>query len=51
LQLDFDTIRVATEDFSDSNKLGEGGFGAVYVVNNSVEFRQTSCFNPNMLKY
>ncbi|XP_027937060.1 putative receptor-like protein kinase At4g00960 [Vigna unguiculata] len=31
LQLDFDTIRVATEDFSDSNKLGEGGFGAVYM--------------------
>ncbi|WVY99076.1 hypothetical protein V8G54_031227 [Vigna mungo] len=30
LQFDFDTIRVATEDFSDSNKLGEGGFGAVY---------------------
>ncbi|XP_047167225.1 cysteine-rich receptor-like protein kinase 44 [Vigna umbellata] len=30
LQFDFETIRVATEDFSDSNKLGEGGFGAVY---------------------
>ncbi|PNY06466.1 cysteine-rich receptor-like protein kinase, partial [Trifolium pratense] len=30
LQLDFDTIRVATNDFNDSNKLGEGGFGAVY---------------------
>ncbi|XP_057442360.1 cysteine-rich receptor-like protein kinase 44 isoform X1 [Lotus japonicus] len=30
LQFKFDTIRVATNDFSDSNKLGEGGFGAVY---------------------
>ncbi|XXG58942.1 hypothetical protein AAC387_Pa04g1119 [Persea americana] len=30
LQIDFETIRVATDDFSDENKLGEGGFGAVY---------------------
>ncbi|XP_057732902.1 cysteine-rich receptor-like protein kinase 26 isoform X2 [Arachis stenosperma] len=30
LQFDFDTIRVATDDFSNSNKLGQGGFGAVY---------------------
>ncbi|XP_057442363.1 cysteine-rich receptor-like protein kinase 44 [Lotus japonicus] len=30
LQFNFDTIRVATNDFSDSNKLGQGGFGAVY---------------------
>nr|XP_025677614.1 putative receptor-like protein kinase At4g00960 [Arachis hypogaea] len=30
LQFTFDTIRVATEDFSYSNKLGEGGFGSVY---------------------
>ncbi|KAK7280222.1 hypothetical protein RJT34_25284 [Clitoria ternatea] len=30
LQLNFDTIQVATNDFSDSNKLGQGGFGAVY---------------------
>ena len=32
LQLDFDTIRVATNDFSTDNQLGEGGFGAVYKV-------------------
>ncbi|KAL2324323.1 hypothetical protein Fmac_023381 [Flemingia macrophylla] len=32
LQFNLDTIRVATEDFSDSNKLGQGGFGAVYLV-------------------
>ncbi|MBA0695324.1 hypothetical protein Goari_001955 [Gossypium aridum] len=28
--LDLATIRAATDDFSDSNKLGEGGFGTVY---------------------
>ena len=33
LQLDFDTIRLATNDFSPYNHLGEGGFGAVYKVN------------------
>ncbi|KAB1201232.1 Cysteine-rich receptor-like protein kinase 25 [Morella rubra] len=30
LQFDFGTIRAATDDFSDANKLGQGGFGAVY---------------------
>ncbi|EOA20851.1 hypothetical protein CARUB_v10001189mg [Capsella rubella] len=30
LQLDFDTVRLATNDFSPNNHLGEGGFGAVY---------------------
>ncbi|KAG7558041.1 Protein kinase domain [Arabidopsis suecica] len=30
LKLDFDTIRIATNDFSPNNHLGEGGFGAVY---------------------
>ncbi|KAF3967214.1 hypothetical protein CMV_008768 [Castanea mollissima] len=30
LQLGFGTIKVATDDFSDANKLGQGGFGAVY---------------------
>jgi len=34
LQFNFDTIRVATEDFSASNKLGQGGFGVVYWVSN-----------------
>jgi hypothetical protein len=32
LQFDFATIRVATNNFSDANKLGQGGFGAVYKV-------------------
>ncbi|XVE87862.1 hypothetical protein DITRI_Ditri19aG0022400 [Diplodiscus trichospermus] len=30
LQFDFGTIRAATNNFSDENKLGQGGFGAVY---------------------
>ncbi|KAG8382495.1 hypothetical protein BUALT_Bualt05G0083200 [Buddleja alternifolia] len=30
LQYDFGKIRAATNDFSDSSKLGQGGFGAVY---------------------
>jgi len=32
LQYNFDIIRMATSDFSDSNKLGQGGFGIVYRV-------------------
>ncbi|KAM3300528.1 hypothetical protein ACQJBY_041508 [Aegilops geniculata] len=28
--IDISTLRVATGDFADSNKLGDGGFGAVY---------------------
>lgn len=32
MKLDFDTIRVATNDFSPKNQLGECGFGAVYKV-------------------
>ncbi|KAL1537391.1 hypothetical protein AAHA92_29910 [Salvia divinorum] len=30
LQYPFSTIKAATNDFSDDNKLGEGGFGSVY---------------------
>lgn len=32
LQMDFDEIKSATDDFSDTNKLGQGGFGVVYKV-------------------
>lgn len=32
LQFDFGTIRNATDNFSEANKLGQGGFGAVYKV-------------------
>lgn len=30
--MDLDTIITATDNFSDSNKLGQGGFGSVYKV-------------------
>ncbi|KAI4298606.1 hypothetical protein L6164_032143 [Bauhinia variegata] len=30
-QFDFDYIKVATNNFADSNKLGQGGFGTVYM--------------------
>jgi hypothetical protein len=30
--IDISTLRAATRDFDESNKLGEGGFGAVYKV-------------------
>ncbi|XP_039060284.1 putative receptor-like protein kinase At4g00960 [Hibiscus syriacus] len=30
LQIDFNVVRVATENFSDANMLGRGGFGPVY---------------------
>jgi hypothetical protein len=32
LQIEFNMIKVATENFSSANKLGEGGFGVVYKV-------------------
>lgn len=32
LQFDFSTIRAATDNFSEENKLGQGGFGSVYKV-------------------
>jgi hypothetical protein len=33
LQFELGTIKVATENFSNANKLGQGGFGTVYKVN------------------
>jgi hypothetical protein len=30
--IDVSTLRAATGDFAESNKLGEGGFGTVYKV-------------------
>lgn len=32
MQFDFGTIRAATDNFSEENKLGQGGFGSVYKV-------------------
>jgi hypothetical protein len=44
LHFDFETIRVATDDFSLTNKIGEGGFGVVYKVNSSYY----TLFYPNL---
>jgi hypothetical protein len=32
LLFNFETLRVATSNFSEANKLGHGGFGVVYQV-------------------
>ena len=32
LQYNFSTLKSATNNFSEENKLGQGGFGAVYKV-------------------
>jgi hypothetical protein len=32
LIIDISTLRAATENFDEANKLGEGGFGSVYKV-------------------
>jgi hypothetical protein len=32
MMMDVSALRAATGDFDESNKLGEGGFGAVYKV-------------------
>ena len=32
LQFDFGTLQAATNNFSDDNKIGQGGFGDVYKV-------------------
>jgi len=54
VQFDFGTIRAATDNFSDANKLGKGGFGPVYrvgkhkkrIINQlSVKVYQTNIFS------
>ncbi|XP_022720564.1 putative receptor-like protein kinase At4g00960 isoform X2 [Durio zibethinus] len=37
LRIDFDSVLAATNNFSDANKLGHGGFGAVYKLPNGQE--------------
>ena len=44
--LELATIEAATDNFSDSNKLGHGGFGSVYKVINTLFL----LFNVNQVK-
>ncbi|KAK4485147.1 hypothetical protein RD792_007760 [Penstemon davidsonii] len=39
LQYEFGKIRAATNDFSEANKLGQGGFGVVYKGQGGLEFK------------
>ena len=32
LEFNFSTLKIATDKFSNDNKLGQGGFGSVYKV-------------------
>jgi len=42
----YNVLKVATKDFHRSNKLGEGGFGAVYKVNSYFNFfTNSSCIS------
>jgi len=37
LLFNFETLRVATRNFSEANKHGHGGFGVVYQVSNTFD--------------
>jgi hypothetical protein len=47
LLLDLSTLRAATDNFAESNKLGEGGFGAVYKVATISKCRHVPFFVAN----
>jgi hypothetical protein len=47
LLLNLSTIRAATDNFADSNWVGEGGFGAVYKVPH-VSYHFIKCFSSKL---
>lgn len=49
LLLDIATLRSATDNFDESNRLGEGGFGAVYKVS-LIPVQFINCFQFRQLK-
>ncbi|KAK6264876.1 hypothetical protein SCA6_020310 [Theobroma cacao] len=49
LQFDFASVLDATNNFSDANKLGQGGFGAVYKVKISTSIRTEYQYNLSQL--
>jgi len=44
-QLNIVVIRAATNNFSDDNKLGEGGFGEVFKVHFPLYIHKMQCYN------
>lgn len=52
LQFNFNVVRIAIDNFSDTKKLGQGGFGVVYkVISHLVhETFQLLCRNHERLK-
>uniref|UniRef100_J3MLV8 non-specific serine/threonine protein kinase n=1 Tax=Oryza brachyantha TaxID=4533 RepID=J3MLV8_ORYBR len=45
----FEALATATDNFSSSNKLGEGGFGHVYKVLDRLPARTNSCLNASVI--
>ena len=44
LRYNFNLVKAATNDFSENNKLGQGGFGAVYKVYTAWSFMLQASF-------
>lgn len=47
--MDISTLRAATGDFAESNKLGEGGFGAVYKVLKKEKKNKSLNYKPKLI--
>lgn len=48
--IDICTLRAATGDFAEANKLGEGGFGAVYKVWNEQKEVDACMYNNTTIE-